>query len=170
MASQVSISFRTPDDKFPPNGVSPPVINLFLFEAYENAELRTMEPLIERRSDGTATRVPPPVHIDCHYLVTVFTQDQLGSEMDEHTILGATLAILLKHRVIPAAVLKGVLAGKTPPVRALAARRGTSGSELWQALNRRPKVCFHYTLTVPLDVLAVESPTTPVTVLTVGGP
>lgn len=170
MASQVSISFRTPDEKFPPNGTSPPVINLFLFEIYENTELRTVEPLIERRSDGAAVRVPPPVHIDCHYLVTVFTQEQLGSEMEEHLILGTTLAILLKYRVIPASVLKGVLAGKTPPVRAVASRKGTPGSELWQALSRRPRACFHYTLTVPLDVAPVESPAVPVTVLTVGGP
>jgi len=170
MASQVSISFATPDDKFPPNGITPPVINLFLFEIYENTELRTLEPLGERRADGSTTRAAPPVHVDCHYLVTVFVQDQLGSEMEEHYILGTTLAILLRYRVLPAAVLKGALAGKTPPVRALAARRGASGAELWQALNRKPRACFHYTLTVPLDVTAAEAGAGPVTALTVGAP
>ena len=169
MASQISISFATPDERFPPNGVTPPVINLFLFEIYENTELRTMEPLLERRADGSATRAAPPVHIDCHYLVTVFVQDQLGSEMEEHLILATTLAILLKYRVLPASVLKGALAGKTPPVRALTARRGPSGTELWQALNRKPRACFHYTLTVPLDVAAAEAGAGPVTALTVGG-
>lgn len=170
VATQLSISFATPDERFPPNGVTPPSINLFLFEIYENAELRTVEPLIERRADGTTTRTPPPVHVDCHYLVTAFAQEQLGSEMEEHYILGTTLTILLRHRILPASVLKGALAGKTPPVRATAARKSTSGAELWQALNRKPRACFHYTLTVPLDTAAAEAAAVPVAVLNVGSP
>lgn len=169
VAGQVSISFATPDETFPPNGLSLPAINLFLFEIYENAELRTVEPLVERRADGAVVRAPPPVHVDCHYLVTAFAEKQLGSEMEEQYILGATLTVLLRYRTLPAPVLQGSLAGKTPPVRAAAARRGASGAELWQVLKGKPRACFHYTLTVPLDVAAAEPGAVPVTVMSVGG-
>jgi hypothetical protein len=169
MASQVAISFVTPDDKFPPNTVSLPVIDLFLYEVHENAELRTVEPLLERSATGAVLRVPPPFHLDCHYLVSAFTQQQSGAEMEEHSVLGAALTALLRYRVLPMSVLRGVLAGKTPPVRAAVARKDAAKTELWQALNRRPRASFYYTLTVPVDAAAAASGAAPVTTLVVGG-
>lgn len=93
VSGQVSITFATPDESFPPNGVSLPAINLFLLEIHENTDLRAVEPLVERHADGSTLRVPPPVHIDCHYLVTAMAEKQLGSEEDELRILGATVRI-----------------------------------------------------------------------------
>lgn len=169
VAGQVSISFATPDESFPSNGLTLPAINLFLFEITENTELRAVEPLIERRADGSSARVPPPVHIDCHYLVTAFATKTLGSELEEQHILGAALAVLLRHRTLPAPVLRGALAGNTPPVRAAAAKKSASGIDLWQALKGKPRACFHYTLTVPFDVTVAEPSGPPVTTLNVGG-
>jgi uncharacterized protein DUF4255 len=173
VASQVSIGFATPDDSFPPQGFSLPAINLFLFEIRENAALRDTEPTRERRADGTAVLVPPPVHIDCHYLVTAVATKQSGSEseLDEHRILGAALKVLLRHRVLPSGVLQGSLAGKTPPVRASAARQDAhpSGIDLWQALKGKPRASLHYTLTVPVDVRDAEELARPVAALAVGG-
>jgi hypothetical protein len=169
MASQVSISFATPDESFPPNGLSLPAINLFLFQIHENAELRSMEPILERQTDGSMTRVPPSVRVDCHYLVTAVAEKQSGPEQDEHRILGAVLKVLLRHRILPGAVLQGALAGATPPVRALAARKDATGIEIWQALKGKPRASLHYTLTVPLDVSVPESVAAPVTALSVGG-
>jgi Pvc16 N-terminal domain len=170
VASQVSIGFATPDESFPPQGLSLPAINLFLFEIRENASLREMEPLRDRRADGTTVLVPPPVRIDCHYLVTAVATTQLGSEMDEHHILGAALKVLLRHRSLPEAVLQGSLAGKSPPVRAAAARQDAhpSGIELWQALKGKPRASLHYTLTVPVDVGAPEEMAKPAIQLNVG--
>lgn len=169
LASQVSVSFVVPDEKFPPNTVTMPAINLFLFEVHENAELRSAEPLLERRTDGGVIRNPPPARLDCHYLVSAFSQQQAGYELEEHTVLGATLTVLMRHRVLPAQVLYGSLAGKTPPVRAATARKDAAKAELWQALNRRPRASFYYTLTVALDVATTPPGPDPVTVLNVGG-
>ena len=172
VASQVSISFATPDDSFPPQGLSLPAINLFLFEVRENASLREVEPLRERLADGTTVLVRPPVRIDCHYLVTAVATTQLGSEMDEARILGAALRALLRHRVLPAAVLQGSLAGKAPPVRAATVRQGESPSriDLWHALKGKPRASLHYALTVPVDLEMSEDMAKPVLQLTVGGP
>ena len=169
IAKQVSISFATPDDTFPPTNLTLPAINLFLFEINENTELRTVEPLLERRSDGSMMKIPPPVHVDCHYIVTAIAEKQTGSEQDEHDILGATLHALLRHRVLPSQLMKGTLAGKTPPIRATTARKGSTGIELWQALKGKPRACLHYTLTIPVDVAVAETTAGPVTSLQVGG-
>ena len=171
VASQVSISFATPDDSFPPHGLSLPAINLFLFEIHENPQLREIEPRIDRRKDGISVRSPPPVHVDCHYLVTAMAQQQLNSEQDEHRILGATMQALLRHRVLPAAVLQGVLAGKTPPVRSATALQAAhpSGIELWQAIKGKPRACLHYTLTIPVDIAVEETFAPPTLKLQVGG-
>jgi hypothetical protein len=170
VASQISIGFATPDESFPPQGLSLPAINLFLFEIRENSQLREFEPLRDRRADGSTVLVPPPVHVDCHYLVTAVTASQTGSEMDEHHILGAALRVLLRHRVLPDAVLQGSLAGRSPPVRALAARQDAhpSGIELWQALKGKPRASLHYTLTVPVDVGVPEAAAGPALQLQVG--
>jgi hypothetical protein len=171
VASQVSISFATPDDSFPPQGLSLPAINLFLFEVRENAALRELEPVRERSADGTMALVRPPVHVDCHYLVTAVATPQLGSEMDEHRILGAALRALLRHRILPAAVLQGSLVGTSPPVRAATIRQDASASriDLWQALKGKPRVSLHYALTVAVDVGVPEDMAKPVLQLNVGG-
>jgi len=171
VGSQVSVSFATPDESFPPTGLSLPAINLFLFEIHENPQLREVEATLERRRDGSMVRVPPPVRIDCHYLVTAVTETSVGSEQDELRILGAALKVLLRYRVLPSSVLRGSLAGKSPPVRAAAVRQGVhpSGVELWQSLKGKPRATLHYTITVPLDVSAAEPIATPVTALNIGG-
>lgn len=167
----VSVSFATPDESFPPSGLTLPAINLFLFEVRENPQLREVEATIERRADGSLVRVPPVIHVDCHYLVTAVAEPSLGSEQDELRILGAATRVLLRHRVLPAAALRGALAGTSPPVRAVAGRPGShpSGVELWQAMKGKPRPCLHYTLTLPVAVAAAEPIAAPVTALAVGG-
>lgn len=171
VASQVSISFATPDESFPPQGLSLPTINLFLFEVRENASLREVEPLRQRLADGTTVCIPAPVHVDCHYLVTAVAVVQAGSVMDEHHILGAALTALLRYRVLPAAVLQGSLVGLTPPVRALAIRQDATPStiDLWHALKGTPRAALHYTLTVAVDVGPPQDMAKPVFQLDVGG-
>lgn len=171
IASQVSISFATPDDSFPPTGLALPAINLFLFEIHENTQLREFEPVLERRPDGSMVKVPPPARIDCHYLVSAVVEPTVGSEQDELRLLGAVLRVLLRYRVLPDAVLRGVLAGKTPPVRAAAVRPGMhpSGVEFWQSLKGKPRATLHYSLTVPVDTTVPDGLGPPVLRLEVGG-
>ena len=56
IVGQVALSFAAPDDQFPPPAVKLPAIDLFLYDVRENRDLRSNEWLVERRSDGTATR------------------------------------------------------------------------------------------------------------------
>ena len=79
------------------------------------------------------------------------------------------MKVLLRHRVLPDAALRGSLVGTSPPVRAAAVRHGPhpSGIELWQAMKGKPRPCLHYTLTVPVDVAVAEPIAVPVTELNI---
>jgi hypothetical protein len=171
LANQVTISFATPDESFPPQGLALPAINLFLFEVRENAQRRQVEPDRDRTADGRTILVPSPTYVDCHYIVTAIAAAQTDPEMDEHRVLGAALVALLRYRVLPLAVLQGVLAGQSPPVRGQAVRQDASpsGIDLWQALKGKPRTSLHYTLTVPVNVGTPQEAATPVASLQVGG-
>jgi hypothetical protein len=99
LVEQISITFATPDGNFPPTSVTLPAIDLFLYEIAENHDLRSFEPAVERRNDGHAERVPAPVRVDCHYLVTAWGKSgALQPEQDEHRMLGEVMRVLLRHR------------------------------------------------------------------------
>jgi uncharacterized protein DUF4255 len=151
LVEQVGVSFAAPDESFPPTSVPLPSINLFLYEIQENRELRSSEPSIERRADGSVLSVGPPVRVDCRYLVTAWAKAGVQQpEQDEHRILGEAMRVLLRHRELPSEVLRGSLRASSRPVRASALRsdpqRGRA--ELWQALGGRPKAAFEYVVTV----------------------
>src|SRR5215212_8510566 len=97
LAEQVTVSFATPDDQFPPSSVTPPAIDLFLYDVRENHELRNNEWIVERNSDGTTTRQRPPVRVDCSYFVTAWaSQNSPNAAWDEHHLLGEVMRVLLR--------------------------------------------------------------------------
>ena len=156
LVSQVQISFATPDDQFPPTSVTLPAIDLFLYDVRENRDLRTPEWTQERRLDGAVAH-PPPVRVDCSYLVTAWASESSGSRsQDEHRILGEVIRVLLRHSTLPEAVLQGELAGQEPPLptSTLQAGRLQSVGEFWQALGGKPKAALTYTVTVAVEPFA----------------
>ena len=149
----VTISFAPPDERFPPPGVVLPAVDFFLFLIEENRELRASEPIVEPQPDGTVIRRPAPVRVDCHYLVTAFSDATQRAEEDEHRLLGEVMQLLLRHRQIPGEFVRGVrLAPQRPPVRSSAILPSPNhGAELWQALKGRPRASLHYVLTISVD-------------------
>ena len=160
--TQVTISFATPDDQFPPTSVTLPAIDLFLYDVRENIELRSNEWVLERQSDGTAIKKRPPVRVECSYLVTAWASESSTTPaLDEHHLLGEVLKVLLRHPTIPAAVLQGSLQGQDPPLPAITLQPGRLQSlgEFWQALGGKPKAALNYTVTFGAEIhRAVEAP------------
>jgi hypothetical protein len=159
LAEQVQISFATPDDQFPPQSVTLPAIDLFLYDVRENLELRTNEVYVERRSDGTATRMRAPVRVDFSYLVTAWPSESVPNPAeDEHHLLGEVMRVLLRYRTLPEDVLQGVLQGQQPPLPASSLQPGRLQSlgEFWQALGGKPKAALNYQVTLSIDVTAPE--------------
>lgn len=160
ITSQVSISFSTPGSDFPPSWVTLPTINLFLYDIQENVELRSGEPALERLTDGSVTRVSPPLRADCHYLVTAWASEGAQRpEQDEHRLLGEALRVLYRHRELPVEALRGSLKSQPFPLRATVLQQAASQSraDFWQALGGRPRAAFNFTVTIGIDALAPES-------------
>ncbi|MBV9772857.1 MAG: DUF4255 domain-containing protein [Gemmatimonadetes bacterium] len=155
IVDQVTISFATPNNQFPPASVPLPAVNLFLYDVRENRDLRSNEHVVERRADGTAVRTRAPARIDCSYLVTAWPSDASNSPaMDEHKLLGAVMWVLLRHPTIPEAVLQGSLGGQGLPLPTSALQPGhlQNLGEFWQALGGRPRAALNYTVTLALQL------------------
>src|SRR2546425_5463537 len=79
-------TFVTPEKTFAPGQAT---VNLFLYEVKENHELRNPEPITERVGTTFIQR-PPPLRVDCCYLVTTWADQSLAPAVrvvDEHRLL-----------------------------------------------------------------------------------
>jgi hypothetical protein len=159
LAEQVQVSFAAPDDQFPPQSVTLPAIDLFLYDVRENLDLRSNEVYVDRRSDGTATRSRAPARVDFSYLITAWSSESvLDRAQDEHRLLGEVMQTLLRHRTIPGDVLQGVLANQSLPLPASTLQPGRLQSlgEFWQALGGKPKAALNYSVTLAIDLTVPE--------------
>jgi Pvc16 N-terminal domain len=148
------IGFETPFDDYAP---TLPAVNLFLYDVRENRDLRSNDWVAQRPSNGTVTRVPPPVRVACAYLITAWA----AAIADEHLLLGQVMQALLSYPTIPLNLLQGDLAndGLALPTTALQASTLQSIGEFWQAMRGKPRAALSYTVTISVDVAApVETP------------
>jgi hypothetical protein len=155
LAEQVSVSFVTPDDQFPPTGVTPPVVDFFMYDVTENRDLRLTAPTTERQPDGRVLSYPAPVRIDCSYLVTAWPKNGVPNpDQDEHRILGEVLRVLLRFREIPEQVLQGSMTSTRYPIRTVVAPESEprGRGEFWQALHGKPRAALCYVVTLAMDV------------------
>ena len=162
LASQVAISFDPPDDQFPPQGVTMPAIDLFLYDVRENHDLRSNEWSVSRDSSGVARRSLPLVRIDCSYLITAWPSKGTPTPTeDEHRLLGETIMVLLRYPTLPCEVLQGQLRSQELPLPTSVLQPGQLQSlgEFWQALGGKPKAALNYTVTIAVQPFeAVEVP------------
>jgi hypothetical protein len=149
LVGQVAISFAAPDSEFPPTAVTLPAVDFFLYDIRENMELRQPGWIVEHRQNGTATKRRSSVRVDCSYLVTAWSSEASTTRaLDEHRILSEVMFALLRHPILPDALLQGRLIGQEPPTSALQPGRLQSVGELWQALGGKPKAALNYTVTI----------------------
>jgi hypothetical protein len=162
LASQVAISFDPPDDQFPPQAVTLPAIDLFLYDVRENHDLRSNEWSISRDSGGVARRSQPLVRIDCSYLITAWPSKGTPTPTeDEHRLLGEAIMALLRYPTLPGEVLQGQLRDQELPLPTSVLQPGQLQSlgEFWQALGGKPKAALNYTVTIAVQPFeAVEVP------------
>src|SRR5215213_3749943 len=154
LVEQVSVTFAAPNDQFPPPSVALPAVDLFLYDVRENRELRRVEPQVERRN-GTVVQTPPPVRVDCSYLVTAWASDASTTPAyDEHRLLGEVMRVLLRHPTLPEAVLQGSLQSQEqpPPTSSLGSGHLQNLAEFWQALGGRARAALNYTVTLSVQV------------------
>jgi len=161
----VKITFETPNDQFPSSKVTPPAVDLFLYDIRENRDLRQVDPRVERRGDAMV-QTRPPVRVDCSYLVTAWANPGSNTPAyDEHRLLGEVMRVLLRHPTIPEAVLQGVLKSQELPLPTTTLQQGhlQNLAELWQALGGRARAAFNYTVTLAVQVAEPVNVGPPVT-------
>lgn len=145
------ISFDRPDEKWA-GGISTQkqTVNLYLYDIHENKELWNNEPVLERRADGVVTLKPPPVRVNCIYLITAWSPATVGTALEEHHLLSQVLSTVLRYPTIPYDVLHGQLLGQEPPLPVVAAQPDgpKNPGEFWTAVGNKMKPSISLVVTV----------------------
>lgn len=151
------ISFAAPRRDFDRVSTDKPTISFYLYDIRENTELRSNQPLIEKRSDGTVVETLPSARICCGYCVTAWSSEQedaVGNNIrDEHRQLSGLLVALFKYPTIPSDVLSGSLIGQEPslPTTIVLPDQMENVAQFWNALDSTLKPFLDYRITVSLD-------------------
>jgi hypothetical protein len=144
---EVDISFDAPDKDWSAR-VSRPTINVYLWDVRRNIDDKEYGLETVHDENGRPYRRPPLPRVNCRYLLTAWTSDI----RDEHSLLGATLAALLKHDEISAEYLQGSYRNVSPlPSIEIASGDGRENSDFWSALGGQLKPGLDVTVTATVD-------------------
>ncbi len=157
--SGVEVSFDAPSKAWAARQNSP-TVNVYLYDIHEDAGRRGVQyEEVRRNVDGreaVVDRRMPPRMFSLAYLVSAWTQ----RPEDEHRLLSAILACLLRNATLPRDLLGGSLAGDAgagtgPPLVkmtvALPASNERKSSDVWGALGGELKPSLDVVVTAPLD-------------------
>jgi Pvc16 N-terminal domain len=148
---QADVSFITPDKNFTPAQAT---VDFFLYDVKENRELRDPTPILEKVGTRFIRR-PPPVRIDCSYIVTTWSGATGAVKVaEEHRLLGQALLWLSRFPTIPAAYLQGTLKDELypPPTMVAQLDPNKNAGEFWDALDIPPRPAFYLTVTVAMEL------------------
>ena len=153
--SNALVSFDRPTEQFKPSQTT---VNLFLYDVRENVELRSNEPVYERR-DGEVIIRRPPLRVACSYLLTAWPVGGSDLSLQEHRLLGQALYVLSGHPTIPAKFLKGALAGQEPPLPLVTTQAEglKNPAEFWSAVGNKLRPALTLTATVAFEPFEPES-------------
>lgn len=159
-AAGYDLSFDRPDEKWA-GGISTQkqTVNLYLYDIYENRELRSNEPLLLRHPDGTVTLRQPPVRINCVYLVTAWSPAAVDAALEEHHLLSQILNTVLHYPTIPEEVLEGSLTGQELPLPVIAAHpEGPKNlGEFWMAVGNKIRPSLSLVVTLGFDMAEIAA-------------
>jgi hypothetical protein len=160
------IKFDLPDSQWRQK-LNTLTVNCYLYDVRENTDLRTVEPVLRRSGDGTrASRLRPPVRVDCAYSITAWSVANADPVLEEHRVLSQALLVLLQHRRIPTADLQGSMVNQPPPYPTVIAAPDANKNmpDFWKALDQelRPSLNYVVTLAMWLEPTPPDAALTPV--------
>jgi hypothetical protein len=148
--SRVDLAFDAPTREWASRQNSP-IVSMYLYDIREDVSRREVAWETQRGPDRMPTQhAQPPRRYRLSYLITAWTQ----RPEDEHRLLSAMLASLLRHPVLPMDVLVGDLASTSLPVLttvALPPPQDRSIADVWSALGGELKPSLDLVVTAPLD-------------------
>lgn len=185
VGSSVTVSVLSPDRVVPTGGTEASQINLFLYGATPNAGWRN-EALPSRDGAGRARLTNPPLALDLHYLVSVYS----GGDLHAEILLGYAMQLLHEVPVLTREAIRTalnpspVVAPNLPPALRALADAGLAEqleqikltpaylnteemSKLWTAMQTHYRPSAAYQASVVL-IQAQRPARTPLPVLTRG--
>lgn len=146
------IVFDRPLEPFNPPKTT---IDLFLYDARENLELRSNEMSADIQG-SQATLHPAPLRLACSYLVTAWPVGGVELALQEHRLLTQVLRVLSRYPIIPPNFLQGSLVGQDPslPMVALHPDALKNLAEFWSSLGSKMKASLTVTITISVPVFA----------------
>lgn len=143
----VEVSFESPTTDWASRR-SGPALNLYLYDIRMDIRRARAGWQEVRDERGIVTgRGRPDSLFDLSYLVTAWTQ----RPEDEHRLLSAMLACVLRHDVLPEEVLRGAFADK-PGLRVIVGMpppQDSSIADVWSALGGELKASLDLVVTAP---------------------
>ncbi|PXX59080.1 Protein of unknown function [Pseudomonas sp. LAMO17WK12:I10] len=157
--SDVTVRFDLPDpENLPPE----PVVSVFLYDIYEDLELK----MGESRAYIGGVLQPAKVNVCCNYLITYWDSSQAVSndspsgapDNQAMLVMNQVLNALINNRQLPS--IPGAYTRVIPPKDEGLFSLGS----FWQSLGNRPRLLLNYAVTVPVSltnkndvIAAVES-------------
>ncbi|MBV8043291.1 Pvc16 family protein [Pluralibacter sp.] len=139
----VDIRFDLPEPDVPP---SLPTVSVFLYDIYEDLQLRTAE----SRSYNGSVLLPGRVNVCCNYLIMYWDQPATdggpngGPDNQATIIMNQVLNALINNRQLTG--IPGAFTRVIPPKEEL-----NSLGNFWQSLGNRPRLVLNYAVTVPVS-------------------
>lgn len=152
-SGEVAVSFEAPNREWAAQR-NTPTVNAYLYDIREDLGRRERGPLAVHGPDGrVVARRQPPRHFRLSYLVTAWTK----RPEDEHRLLSAVLACLLRNEILPPESLPagGVLAEletAVPVTAAVPPPESRSIADIWSALGGELKPSLDVVVTAPMPV------------------
>ncbi|MFG2115314.1 DUF4255 domain-containing protein [Streptomyces sp. NPDC048718] len=147
--AQVAVVFDAPTREWAAK-VNAPTVNLYLYDIREDMRRRERGLHNEYDERGViVARRRPPRYFKLSYLITAWTK----RPEDEHRLLSALLACLLRFEALPPARLTGTLAeiGTAVPMSiALPPPEDRSFADVWSALGGELKPSLDLVVSVPV--------------------
>jgi hypothetical protein len=149
---EIDVAFEAPNTDWIA-GLIRPTVNLFLW-GVTPSDTQATAGMGVFEENGRRVRRPPHPRLRFSYFVTAWTND-VG---DEHQLLGAVLAAVLKEATLDSSFLPEALAAAAPPV-GVAMGREDSGrmTDFWSAIGGKLKVGFELLVSATMDASAVSA-------------
>jgi hypothetical protein len=148
--AKAQILFDRPDENFKPAQTT---IDIYLFDIRENMELKSNEPVIERKDGKALIRTRPP-RLSCSYLITAWPVGGEELALQEQRLLSQVFQVLSAYPKIPDGFLKGQLSGQPPPLPMVTTRAEDlkNPSEFWTAIGNKLRTSLTVTATLSMEV------------------
>ena len=143
----VHIAFEAPSRDWSAK-LTGPAVDLFLYDLREAADRAEMTPM-ERRSEGRATLIAPPLRLELSYAVTAWTK----AVEDEHRLLSQVVAILHSHRRLPPELLNGALAAnpRLSEAETSVGRPREGKADFWTSVGGQYKASIDFAVIITID-------------------